>query len=69
MAVYNYRLIHRPGKTIEHADALSRSPLPDLVEDPDPATSILLIEELETSPLTVAEIARLSTKDKMLAEF
>lgn len=31
---YNYKLVHHLGKSISNADALSRCPVPDLVEDP-----------------------------------
>ncbi|ETE63284.1 E3 ubiquitin-protein ligase TRIM11, partial [Ophiophagus hannah] len=43
-----------------------RCPLPDLVEDPAPATSMLLSESLKPSLLTSADIARLTAKDRTL---
>ncbi|XP_026574068.1 uncharacterized protein K02A2.6-like, partial [Pseudonaja textilis] len=68
LAAYNYRLIHRPGKTIPHADALSRTPLPTLDADPAPTTSTLSIETLPNLPLTASDIALATNKDKRLAQ-
>ncbi|XP_026546053.1 uncharacterized protein K02A2.6-like, partial [Notechis scutatus] len=67
LATYDYRLTHRPGKTITHADALSRSPLPDLDDDPAPTTTTLSIEALPDLPITASDIARETNKDKRLA--
>ncbi|XP_026582358.1 uncharacterized protein K02A2.6-like, partial [Pseudonaja textilis] len=68
LAAYNYRLIHRPGKTIPHADALSRTPLPTLDDDPAPTTSTLSIETLPNLPLTASDIALATNKDRRLAQ-
>ncbi|XP_026533522.1 uncharacterized protein K02A2.6-like, partial [Notechis scutatus] len=67
LAAYDYRLTHRPGKAISHADALSRSPLPDLDDDPAPTTTTLSIETLPDLPITASDIARETNKDKRLA--
>ncbi|XP_026527090.1 uncharacterized protein K02A2.6-like [Notechis scutatus] len=64
----SYRLTHRPGKTISHADALSRTPLPDLDTDPAPTASTLSIETLPNLPVTASDIARETNKDKHLAQ-
>lgn len=66
LSAYDYALSYRPGKQIAHADALSRCPLPIPIQDPAPALSVLLIEELDT-PLTARDIAKHSAKDATLA--
>ncbi|XP_058023851.1 LOW QUALITY PROTEIN: uncharacterized protein LOC131190532 [Ahaetulla prasina] len=66
LAAYSYKLQHRPGKEVGHADALSRCPLPGAVEDPTPGTPILLIDSLDSGPVTSKEVARASYRDIML---
>ncbi|XP_058032676.1 uncharacterized protein K02A2.6-like [Ahaetulla prasina] len=63
LAAYSYKLLHRPGKELGHADALSRCPLPATIEDPTPGTPVLLIDSLDSSPVTSKEVARASYKD------
>ncbi|XP_058023902.1 uncharacterized protein K02A2.6-like, partial [Ahaetulla prasina] len=63
LAAYSYKLLHRPGKELGHADALSRCPLPETIEDPTPGTPILLIDSLDSGPVTSKEVARASYKD------
>ncbi|XP_026563421.1 uncharacterized protein K02A2.6-like, partial [Pseudonaja textilis] len=67
LAAYSYELSHRPGKNIPHADALSRSPLPNLDDDPAPTTTTLQIETLPSPLLTAPDIAHETNKDKWLA--
>ncbi|XP_058024044.1 uncharacterized protein K02A2.6-like, partial [Ahaetulla prasina] len=63
LAAYSYRLIHRPGKEMGHADALSRCPLPETIEDPAPGIPVLLIDSWDSGPVTSKEVARASYKD------
>ncbi|XP_058024057.1 uncharacterized protein K02A2.6-like, partial [Ahaetulla prasina] len=63
LAAYSYKLLHRPGKDLGHADALSRCPLPETIEDPTPGTPVLLIDSLDSGPVTSKEVARASYKD------
>ncbi|XP_034289829.1 uncharacterized protein K02A2.6-like isoform X1 [Pantherophis guttatus] len=67
LSAYNYTLHYCPGKLIAHADALSCCPLPVSVQDPAPAPSVLLIEELHT-PVTASDIATHSVRDSALAQ-
>ncbi|XP_060539046.1 uncharacterized protein K02A2.6-like [Pantherophis guttatus] len=67
LAAYNYTLLHHPGKSIDHADALSRCPLPETGEDPAPAMTTLLIETMEEARISAADITRATSKDKILA--
>lgn len=62
LSTYDYTLLYVPGKTLAHADILSRCPVPTLLSDPAPASSVLMIED---SPfvLTAADITRVSSHD------
>ncbi|XP_060119763.1 uncharacterized protein K02A2.6-like [Heteronotia binoei] len=64
---YTYELVHRPGKAMGHADALSRLPLPMTEPDPAPAHGVMLIESLPERPLHAAEVARATGRDRILA--
>ncbi|XP_058038754.1 uncharacterized protein K02A2.6-like [Ahaetulla prasina] len=66
LAAYSYKLQHRPGKELGHADALSRCPLPGAIEDPTPGTPVLLIDSLDSGPVTSKEVARASYRDVIL---
>ncbi|XP_058041463.1 uncharacterized protein K02A2.6-like [Ahaetulla prasina] len=66
LAAYSYKLQHRPGKELGHADALSRCPLPGEIEDPTPGTPVLLIDSLDSGPVTSQEVARASYRDVVL---
>ncbi|XP_015275073.1 PREDICTED: uncharacterized protein K02A2.6-like, partial [Gekko japonicus] len=66
LAGYNYMLLHRPGKAMGHADALSRLPLPETEPDPAPAHHIALLETLPDQPVHVKEVARRTEKDPIL---
>lgn len=69
LAAYSYWLVHQPGNSLSHADALSRCPLPELLEDPAPAAMVLLIEDIAAGPITAAEIARHSYRETHLKQF
>ncbi|XP_060115356.1 uncharacterized protein K02A2.6-like, partial [Heteronotia binoei] len=64
---YTYTLVHRPGKAMGHADALSRLPLPATDPDPAPAHGVMLIESLPERPLHAEEVARATGRDRILA--
>ncbi|XP_026570758.1 uncharacterized protein K02A2.6-like, partial [Pseudonaja textilis] len=67
LAAYSYKLIHRPGKTLSHADALSRCPLPAPAEDPAPVNAIFEITQLDL-PITALDIAAKTKADQTLAQ-
>uniref|UniRef100_A0A670HPH4 Gypsy retrotransposon integrase-like protein 1 n=1 Tax=Podarcis muralis TaxID=64176 RepID=A0A670HPH4_PODMU len=67
LAAYHYRLVHRPGKSMGHADALRRCPLPAFVEDPAPASSLLLIEDLPAAPVSAVTVASASAQDRTIS--
>lgn len=64
---YDFALVYKPGRSIPNADGLSR--LPRVTpEFPVPAPmEILLLEALDTPPLTAHEIADLTKKDPILS--
>uniref|UniRef100_A0A8C5Q3F0 Gypsy retrotransposon integrase-like protein 1 n=1 Tax=Leptobrachium leishanense TaxID=445787 RepID=A0A8C5Q3F0_9ANUR len=67
MAAYSYQLVHRPGKEMGHADALSRLPLPQTEPDPAPACHILAIQDLPDIPLHAGDVAAETTTDRTLS--
>ncbi|XP_015285016.1 PREDICTED: follistatin-related protein 4-like [Gekko japonicus] len=66
LAGYSYSLVHRPGKLMGHADALSRLPLPAMDPDPALAHQIALLEALPDQPVYVHEVMCRTAKDKVL---
>ncbi|XP_026578597.1 uncharacterized protein K02A2.6-like, partial [Pseudonaja textilis] len=67
LAAYSYKLVHRPGKHLSHADALRRCPLPAPVEDPAPVHAIFDASEFNI-PITAGDIALHSKKDKLITQ-
>ncbi|XP_033014676.1 uncharacterized protein K02A2.6-like [Lacerta agilis] len=67
LSAYTYELVHRAGKALGHADALSRLPLPEPAEDPSPAYGVMSLEDLPQPPVSVADVAAFSAKDRTLA--
>lgn len=65
LAAYTYKLSYRPGKAKGHANALSRCPLLALVEDPTPASSILLIDD-QLFPVSASDVTRYLATDRVL---
>ena len=65
---YQYEISHKSGHTIAHADGLSRLPLPESrAEVLLPAETVILLNYLETTPVTVHEICRGTDKDQVIA--
>ncbi|XP_060094815.1 LOW QUALITY PROTEIN: uncharacterized protein K02A2.6-like, partial [Heteronotia binoei] len=64
---YTYALVHRAGKAMGHADALSRLPLTEVGPDPAPTHQVMLVESLLEQPLHAAEVSRATQKHKTLA--
>ena len=61
MAMYKYTIAYRPTATHGNADAMSRLPLTKSLQvTPLPPELILLVEELNTTPI-IAEIIRVWT--------
>ena len=60
---------HRPGKSNSNADALSRLPLPDTPSNtPLPSEVILMLEQMDSSPITIAQIRTWTRRDPLLSQ-
>ena len=70
LACYQYRIVYRAGKTNANADGLSRLPLPGFPVSPTcstPSEVNLLLEHLDCSSLTSAQIREWTGRDPVLA--
>ena len=68
LAAYHYDISYKPGKANANADVLSRLPLPDHVgEVPIPEEIVLLLESLQTSPVTADQIKTWTNHDPTLS--
>ena len=68
-SAYSYEIRYQPGKQQANADALSRLPLLDSPSNvPEPAETVLLLNELSHSPTSAADIRSWTAKDPTLAQ-
>ena len=68
LASYEYTLCFKPTAAHANADALSRLPLPSTASSiPMPAETVLLMETLEASPITAADIRMWTRRDPLLS--
>ena len=66
--MYEYSLTFKPTAEHSNADAMSRLPLPTTLADPpEPMETVLLLEKLETSPVTADRIRTWSRTDRTLS--
>ena len=66
--VTRWALLYKPGKELANADGLSRLPLSDVgQEDSTPTELINLIEHLNSTPISVSEIIKWTSRDKTLS--
>ena len=66
---YDYDISHKSGQSNQDADALSRLPLPDSPADvPLPGESVLLLQNLQESPVTATQIRAWTDKDPVLSQ-
>ena len=65
---YDYQLIYRPGRSIPHADALSRLPLPEQPVSVPGVADILLLQSDCSLPLSPHAVADLSRSDPVIAK-
>ena len=67
MAAYEYTIKVKEGKNC-NADGLSRLPLEVSVdEQPEPGETVLLMEQMETTPITAKQIRQWTGSDPDLA--
>ncbi|GBO23854.1 Transposon Ty3-G Gag-Pol polyprotein [Araneus ventricosus] len=64
---YNFTIIHRPGKKIQNADALSRLPLEIPETDIPSPPEVLFLEELHNPPVKADEISQATLRDPVLS--
>ena len=66
---YTFTLVHKSGKTLGTADALSRLPIPsDIESTPVTAEWVNLVEFMDNTPVNATKIAKSTTKDKLLTK-
>ena len=65
---YNYKIVYKPGKEIGHSDGLSHLPLPDIpTEVLLPGETILLMENLQLTPVNTKQINTWTDHDPVLS--
>ena len=68
LGAYDYQVVYKPGSSIPHADCLSRLPLSDSPRVvPEARESILMMEVMEASMVTVQSIKQHTRRDPVLA--
>ena len=69
LSAYDYRIKFKAGLENANADLLSRLPLPETpARVPDPGETVLLMDILETSVVTAAQIKAWTAKDPVLSQ-
>ncbi len=68
LGAYSYIIKYKPGKENVTADALSRLPIPETpVEVPLPGETIMLVENLQSTPINTKQITSWTDRDPTLA--
>ena len=66
--MYEYRIMFKPSGSHGNADTLSRLPLPSLDQDPPiPVDTVLVLNELSESPISVDQIRIWTRRDPVLS--
>ena len=66
---YNYTINYKPGEAHANADSLSRLPLPDAPSQvPVPPETVLLMQGLDSSPVTFTQIKQWTAKDPLISK-
>ena len=69
LGAYDYSINYKPGKDNSNADILSRLPLPDSLKSVSiPGETVLLMDLLETSIITAAQIKSWTNRDPVLSK-
>ena len=68
LSMYEYRIMFKPSGSHGNADALSRLPLPSMDQDPPiPVDTVLVLNELSESPISVDQIRIWTRRDPVLS--
>ena len=69
LGMYEYNLIYKAGSAHANADALSRLPLPGSAptSTPQPTETVLLLEQLQSCPVTADQIKTWTSRDPVLS--
>ena len=69
LSAYNYTITYKPGSQHGNADLLSRLPLAGAPkEGPLPGDTIQLLDSLEISPISAAQIRKWTARDSILSK-
>ena len=69
LSSYQYTVSHKPGSQMANADVLSILPLPEMPESvPVPGETILLMQSLQSSPVTFNQLKQWTAKDPILSK-
>ena len=69
LSCYDYNIIYKPGKQHNNADMLSRLPLATAPTDvPVPGDTVMLLETLQSSPVTAKLIKTWTNRDPILSK-
>ncbi|KAJ8332745.1 hypothetical protein SKAU_G00425340 [Synaphobranchus kaupii] len=67
LRAYEYVMVYKAGKDHGNADALSRLPLQHTPITTAPEDRVLMMEEMDTTPVTAEQVKALTNKDPVLA--
>ena len=67
LSIYNYQLVHIPGHLNVQSDCLSRLPLKETSNEPEPAELVLLIKQLKEKKLSCEDIKKFTDSDPDLS--
>ena len=69
LSSYQYTVSYKPGSQMAKTDVLSRLPLPEMPESvPVPGETILLMQNLQSSPVTFKQLKQWTAKDPILSK-
>ena len=68
LSAYDYSIAYKPGAQNGNADLFSRLPLPEAPKEvPMPGETVLLLETLQSSPITATQIKAWTARDSVLS--
>ncbi|KAJ8365056.1 hypothetical protein SKAU_G00138870 [Synaphobranchus kaupii] len=67
LRAYEYRIVYKPGKDHSNTDALSRLPVPELVDDDSLQGQVLMIDHMDDAPVNMSQVRKWTAKDATLS--